>query len=203
VPALARLGRLLALCLLVAPACTTRLETNTARTATQQLLGTVAIDRALAALEWPALAGRSVSVAVFSTADPLDQSYLRGAAEALLSERGARIVGDAAQADFVLSLLAGALGTDHTETFLGTPGFETLVVTVPEIVLFRSSRQEGFARIAYVWRDAKTGAFLHRSPPAQASTYARSLRVLFVGSYRTDVGRRAAAAPASQPAPAP
>ncbi len=173
----------------LAAGCTSRLKTNTARTATQQVLGTEAMDRALTKLQWPALHGRSVIVKVFSTADPLDQDYLRGAAEAILAEHGARIVHDAKDAEFILTLLAGSLGTDQTEVLFGTPRLETLFATVPELPLYKSDTQEGFAKVSYVLQDAVNGGFVYRAGPAQASTYARTWRILLYGKYETDTTR--------------
>jgi len=168
--------------------CTTRRQTNTARTATQQLLGTVAIDRALTALAWPDLDGRSVIVEVFSAADQVDQSYLKGSAEALLAEKGAEVVRDREKAELVLTLLAEALGTDQVDILLGTPRLESFLVTIPEMALYKLERQEGFARVTYVLTHGD-GEFVFRSEPSQSETFAQSRRILFLGKHETDVGR--------------
>lgn len=63
--------------------CTTRRQTNSERTATQQILMSEAIDRALTQLPWPSLKRQRVLVEAFTTtATKLDGQYLKGATEA-------------------------------------------------------------------------------------------------------------------------
>lgn len=171
-------------------ACTTRRQTNSERTATQQILMSEAIDRALAQLPWPSLKGQRILVQAFTTtATKLDGQYLKGATEALLNAHGAQIVKDVARADYVVTVLGAAIGTDQTESLLGTPRIETVFATLPELALYKAEIQQGLAKISIAVQHAHGGSYTFRSDPAQATTFVRSRRILFFSRYETDTSR--------------
>lgn len=150
---------------------------------------TEAVDRALAQLTWPPFEQRRVFVQTFTAATEIDRQYLQGAAAALLTERGATVVDDPARADYVVTVLGGAIGTDASEVLLGTPRVETLFATLPELALYKAEIQQGLAKISIAVHDADHGDYTYRSKPAQATTYVRSRRFLFFGRYETDTSR--------------
>ncbi len=186
---------LLLLPLLVAalPGCATRVVTHTERTATQQLLTATATERAVAALPWPALAGRRVFVSVASPAAEADRDYLRAVVQAALIEHGARPAADASQADLTLDVLASAVGTDGMRRFFGLPATESVLlpVTTPEIALYKSERQEGFVKLGAVLVDPTSGGLVQRLGPVQQQAHMTSWRLLFFGWRTTDTTRKA------------
>ena len=176
----------------VAPGCsTTRRITNTPLTALQQLLGTEAVDHAVAKLTWPAIENQRVFVQTASPGAKKDQAYLRQAVAANLAERGATVVKDFSDADYVVTVLAGSIGTDQKDVFFGIPAIQSVILpfALPEIALYKAQEQEGFAKTEVVTTDAKHGGVVHRSGPTRGRTYARTRTVLFVGWYRTDTSR--------------
>lgn len=114
----------LALCFIVAmlTGCATqRRITHTEATALQQLLTTEAVDRAVAKLIVPDLQGRTVFIQTGSPAGWGDQFYLNQAVAAQLSNHGAVVTTDPTTADYVVSVLAGSIGTDFKDVLFGMP----------------------------------------------------------------------------------
>ena len=183
--------------LIVAPlaamsACSaTRHITNTSSTALQQLLGTEAIDRAVDQLTWPDVMHKSVAVQSASPGEWGDEQYLRKAVVRRLAERGARVIDDPTAADYLVTVLAGSLGTDHSEVFFGIPPIQSILIplSLPEIALYKAENQEGFAKTEIVVTDVRHGGVVHQAGPTHGQTYSRTRKFLFFGWYRTDTTR--------------
>jgi hypothetical protein len=190
-------GRNIAICIGVSVLCsvtgcsTTRRITNTSATGLQQLLTTEAVDRALQKLVWPDFSNRTVYVETGSPAEWGDQFYLNQAVTAHLTNQGAAVTLDPKAADYVVSVLAGAIGTDQKDVLVGMPPVASYVfpVALPEIAIYKAEDQEGFAKIELVASDAKRGGIVHRSGPAYGHTYVHNRTVLFIGWYTTDTSR--------------
>lgn len=151
--------------------CTTqRYVTQTARAATEQMLLSNAIDRAVERLAWPDVEGARVSITTASLLDSPDSldspdgAYLRAVAEAEARARGAHVV-PMEQANLVLTLHAGTLGTASTEATFGLPSIPVpgFGFTTPELPIGQLQRQRGFARLRMAASDA-SGREVSRSP---------------------------------------
>jgi hypothetical protein len=161
-----------------------RRVTDTPRSSTEQLLVSEAIERALASLEWPALEGVSVAVEVLAL-DGTDAPYLQGAAEARARALGARVV-TREDAELVLGLRAGVLGTTSRRSSFGIPSVPLLVGATPEIHLVRVLRRRGYAKLRLLAWDAR-GAAVAASPPAVVRTRHDVVSVLFLVFQGTDI----------------
>ena len=130
----------LILAMLALSACTTVRETIPQRSATEQLLISTAVDRAVDGMDLKIPAGTKV----FLEAGQLDSSdgkYAAGAIKERLLRSGANLVTDAGRADAIVEVRAGALSIDDKKTVVGTDTFNLPVpfageaVTVPQIAL--------------------------------------------------------------------
>lgn len=148
-------------------------------TASQQLLTTEAIDRALAQLDWPDFHGRAVFVDIGATAAPDERHYLESAVTAAVAARGAKITPDLKAADFAVIVLGKALGVDQRDTFFGIPAIQSalLPVGLPEIAFYKASEQKGVAKVETVVADRKRRE-VRRSPVVESQTWVRDKRVL-------------------------
>jgi hypothetical protein len=177
---------------LLAMGCSFSQLITTPRSGWNQILATEAIDRALKQLEWPAVQGRTVYVQVGPPGDSLDSDYLRRAVEVTLADRGAAIAGELEEADHVLTCLVGAIGLDIGGRYVGLQGTTggLFPFTIPELMLYRRTKREGFAKVEIALIDRTNGGVVHRSGPVQGTTERRSLTILFVfGFNRSDVTR--------------
>lgn len=162
--------------------------TNTPRSAVQQLLGTESTDRALDGLVFPELPGERVFLEVSSPAAPEDQAYLKSAAAAKLSSRGAVVVGDPKEATRVVTLLAASLGTYGSDMLVGIPSMQSslLPVASPELSLYKSSLQRGVAKVELFVREPDRGGIRYHAGPSGAEKYWRQTSILFLSFDSTD-----------------
>jgi hypothetical protein len=171
---------------IAAYACSTTVQPPGGRlTASQQILTTDAIDRALDDLQWPNVDGRSVFVDIGAPAAEDERRYLQSAITARIVERGARIVSDLKSADYAFVVLAKAVGIDEHRTFFGIPAMQSplLPIGVPEVPLYKSDRQEGVARLETFLTNRKRGGVIAHSPTVSAQTWVRDRTILLFSMH--------------------
>ena len=123
--------------LVILGGCTTNKTTDTARSATEQLLLSTATDRALHSANLMLFANRKVFLDA-SYFDSYDSKYVLGAIRDALSRAGALLEDTAANSDIIIEARSGALATDNAQTLFGIPAFSAPVplagsVAVPEL----------------------------------------------------------------------
>jgi hypothetical protein len=167
----------------LAAACTTSVDTNPPRAATEQLLIATAADRAAARLPFAALKGSKVFV---DTADfeGYDSKYAVGAIKNALLVQGARLAASRDDADAVVEIRAGALSTNRKQTLVGIPSFNIPIPLAsgfpfPEIAFYKEQTQEGVARFSVTSYDTKTGALIDSSQPRFGFSH-KTKRTVFV-----------------------
>ena len=130
--------------------CTTTQTSNTARTATEQLLISNAVDQALDKVDFQPFRGRAVYLEE-KYIDCVDKSYVIASMRHRLLGAGATLVPAADNAEVVVEARSGAVGTSSSESFVGTPEIALPgMLTIPEIRLITRTRQEGAAKIGLV-----------------------------------------------------
>ena len=155
--------RLLVICLVVAAAtcgCTTTSTTNTARTSTEQLLVSNAVDRALDKVNFTPFAGSRVFLDE-KYLEGVDAKYLVASARHRVLHAGGTLVDKADDADVLVELRSGGIGTASSDAFIGTPEIGLPgMLTIPEVRLVERKRQQGAAKIGMVAMDARTRQIL-------------------------------------------
>jgi hypothetical protein len=179
--------------------CATIRVTDPPRTADEEFLLTDAATRAVNQLSMDPLRGRLVWVVseyAFSTTQPYDQSFLTNEVRsptfenafliaelrARLLQSGVRLAESRAQAEVILEVRTGALAVNRIDFLLGVPatyipgatataGSTNIPLALPELALFKSTRQQGFGSVAFVayWRN--TGELLAISGPFVGRTF--------------------------------
>lgn len=162
-----------AVCLVVLGAgCATQKETHTARSGVEQLLVSSAIDGSLDKVDFPKLTGRKVFLET-KFLDCVDKNYVIVALHHRLLRVGSKMVEKIDDADVVLEVGSGGVGTDGQELFVGIPEIPLpppSPVAIPKLAFFTRSKMNGTAKLLVVVYDAKTkepllngGAMLARS----------------------------------------
>lgn len=171
---------------LLATGCATTTTSNTARTGTEQLLISSAIDRAMTSVQFSDFAGYKVFVDE-KYLDSVDKGYLVGSIRHRVLEAGGSIAAAADAADLVLELRSGGVGTDDQESFIGIPaiGIPGLPIELPEVKLASRNTQMGTAKIGMICYDAKTGKALGKGGQASALTHNNDTYVMGVGPFRS------------------
>lgn len=170
-------------------ACSDVRQTQPERTATEQLLISAAVDKAVArfAMDLPPETRVFVDTQYFRS---YDQGYAISAVRAFVLERGARLVPNRGKADMIVEVRSGALSINKREDLVGVPsiplpvpmveGFET-----PEIPLMKHDEQQGVAKIALTVYDAESGRLWRNTGPVYGIAWVDKWSVLGIG-WRED-----------------
>jgi hypothetical protein len=150
-------------------ACSGARETQPGRTATEQLLFSVAADRAADQLALAIPAETRVFVEP-AYVEGTDSKYLLSTIRDRVLRKGAALVDNKAQADLVLEPRIGAISIDRDKTTVGTNSFDLPVplageVHVPDIALYKRDTQQGVIKLAATTYDSKTGKLIQSLDP--------------------------------------
>jgi hypothetical protein len=170
-------------------ACTTVRETSPQRTATEQLLISTAVDRAVERVNLKIPDGTKV----FVDAEQLeggDGKYAAGAMKDRLLRRGAHLVAERDKADAVVEIRAGALSIDDKQMPVGTDSFDVPIplagqAKIPEIALYKEKERLGVAKIAAFGYSAGDGTLIDSSGPQFGYAHENEKVLLFVFSWRS------------------
>jgi hypothetical protein len=149
-------------------ACSSERESQPARTASEELLISSAVDHALDRLHVNFPKGTRIWVSA-DNFDGYDQKYAVGAIRDHLLRQGALLVTDKGQADTIVEIRSGALSTDKNDMLIGIPSMALPVpfvgaTSTPELSLLKRSNEKGVAKLGVTAYDAKTGAMVPYSP---------------------------------------
>lgn len=180
------LGGLLIACAVLATGCASTTTSNTARTGTEQLLISAAIDRAISNVRFSDFSGYRVFIDD-KYLDSVDKGYLVGSLRHNVLAGGGMIVAGADAADLVLEPRSGGVGTDTQESYVGIPaiGIPGLPIEIPEVKIASRSTQMGTAKLGLVCYDAKTGEALGSGGEATALTHNNDTYVMGIGPFRS------------------
>lgn len=181
--------------------CAATATSNTARTAREQMLLSNAIDQSLAKVDFRPLGGQRVFLQE-KYLECVDKPYIVGSIRHRVMRSGAFLVESAEDADIVMEVRSGGVGTDSTESYLGTPEIALPgMLTVPEIRVAERKSQYGYAKLGMVLYDAKTRQVLGDGGVAIAqsndsNSYVMGIGPLQTGSLKRDVQRSRETTPA-------
>lgn len=170
---------------LVLAGCASSKSSNTARTGTEQLLISNAVDQSLNKVDFQPFNGHTVFLND-KFVDCVDKSYVISSVRHRLLTAGAELVDDPAKADVLVELRSGAIGTDTAESFVGVPEI-TLpgMLTLPEVRLLTRSSQKGIAKLGLVAIDTRTQRVLGTGGVSLAQSDTQNWFVMGVGPFKT------------------
>ncbi len=170
--------------------CGTTRVSDTARTATEQLLLTQAIDETMAQVNFLPLSGRTVFLETQYLEGVSDKGYLISAIRQHLLANGALIQEDRSKAQFVVEARAGAVGTDRHSLLVGVPQLTVPVFIpgqpsqIPEIPVAKSTDQKAYAKIAIYAYNRVTGRPLMQTGNMQAHAWSKDTWILGMGPFQ-------------------
>jgi hypothetical protein len=180
----------LILAMLALGACTTTRETSPQRSATEQLLISTAVDRAVEGMDLKIPQGTKV----FLDAEQLEGSdgkYAAGAMKDRLLRDGASLVGDRGKADAVVEIRAGALSIDDKQTLVGIGSFDVPVplagqaAKIPEIAVYKQKERVGVAKIAAIGYRTGDGKLIDSTGQQFGYSHEDEQVVLFFFTWRS------------------
>ena len=172
--------------------CGTTRSTDTNRTATEQLLVSDAIDRALQSMNLQSLSGQSVFFDDSKLADVVDKNYLISSLRQYLLANGCSLKDKREDADFVVEARAGAVGTDRSDLLFGLPSMnvpqialvQPVAAVIPEIPIAKRKDQRGIAKIAVFAYHRQTGAPVWQSGLVHEESSANDVWILGAGPFQ-------------------
>ena len=182
----ATLAMLLTCCALAGTTgCATIRTTDPPRTATEQFLLSEAATKAIEQLSSTSLRDRRVFVdSTYLTGVTVptgEYAFLLGELRSRMLAAGVRLVVAREQAEIILEVRSGGLGIDRTEFLIGLPAYYfnlaggsdigQVPLATPELAIVKSTKQRGFASVAFVafWND--TGELIATSGPFIGRTF--------------------------------
>lgn len=167
-------------------------STDTARTATEQLLVSDAIDRAISSMDLKTLSGQAVFLDDSKVSDAVDKNYLVSSLRQYLLANGCQLKDKREDADFVVEARAGAVGTDRNDLLFGLPSMnvpqiplvQPVPAVIPEIPIAKRKDQRGVAKIALFAYHRATGAPVWQSGLVHEESSANDVWIMGAGPFQ-------------------
>jgi hypothetical protein len=164
--------------------CASMKTSNTARTGMEQLLISNAVDQSLDSVDFTSFRGSAVYLEE-KYLDCVDKAYVLASLRHRLLREHARIVTKPDEADVVLEIRSGGVGTDNAESFVGIPEIVLPgMLTLPEVRFITRSRQRGTAKLGLVAYDAKSMHVLGEGGVSLAQSDDSKTYVLGMGPWQ-------------------
>lgn len=165
--------------------CTSTSTSNTARTAKEQLLLSNAVDQSLDKVDFSPMYGQKIHLDD-KYLECVDKAYILGSVRHRVLRAGGILATGADDADIVMEMRSGGVGTDTTNAFIGIPEF-TLpgMMTLPEIRFAERKTQYGYSKLGLVIYDAKTRQVLGDGGVSIAQSDDNNWSLLGVGPYQS------------------
>ncbi len=168
--------------------CSTNVESNPPRTATEELLISTAAEHAAEkiAVQLPPHAAIFIDNSNF---EGTDSKYAMGTIRTALFKQGMRLVDDKKKADVIIETRAGALSIDRNTFLIGIPSFNVPIpftqspLAFPQIALYGEEVQKGVAKFAVTGYDAKKGTLVSAQDPQYGFAHKTEKTVMIFVSW--------------------
>jgi hypothetical protein len=172
--------------------CGTTRSSDTNRTATEQLLISDAIDRAVQTLNLQTLAGQSVYLDDTRLGEVVDRNYLVSTLRQHLLASGCSLRAERDQADYIVEARAGAIGTDRNDLLFGVPSMnvpqilpvQPVPAAIPEVPIAKRRDQRGIAKIAVFAYHRESGTPVWQSGIAHQESSSNDVWILGAGPFQ-------------------
>jgi len=175
---------------LAACGCGTTRLTDTARSASEEMLLSHSIDQSVGQLNLQVLAGQAVYLDTTNLGDVNCRGYLTGALRQHLLASGARLVCAPEQAEVVVEARAGSVATTRHETMVGVP--ETTVPsvfgfsgTIPELAIVKQAIHIGVTKVGVFAYRADSGMGIWQSGMRENQSISKSKWLLGTGPFQS------------------
>jgi hypothetical protein len=183
---------IIAILLLTTAGCGTSKWTDTGRSATEQLLITDAMDRAVSDLEFRALAGKTCYIDSAPLKLISDSEYLVSCLRQHMFASGCMVKDSKTEADYVVEVRAGAVGTDRHDVLYGVPAVNVPSVVpvtgipsqIPEMPFIKKTDQRAVVKLSLFAYHQKTGRPIWQSGAVPEESNAKAVWVLGAGPFQ-------------------
>ena len=179
---------LVSICVLCMFGCGTTKWSDTHRTGTEQLLISNAIDRVVHKVDFSPMREKKCFLDTSAISQTTDREYLATTIRQHLMASGAILAVSKEEAEYIVEVRSGAVGTDRDDLLIGIPAMTLPAIpssqysatVIPEIPFIKQTKQRGVAKIALFAYNKETGNPVWISGNTQGESSARNL--WFVGA---------------------
>ncbi len=172
--------------------CGVTRSTDTMRTATEQLLISDAIDRAVQSMNLQPLSGQTVFLDDSKLSDTVDRNYFISTLRQQLLANGCDLQDKREDAEFIVEARAGAIGTDRNDLLFGIPSMnvpqiplvQPVPAAIPEIPIAKRKDQRGVAKIAVFAYHRATGMPVWQSGIVRQESSANDVWIFGTGPFQ-------------------
>jgi hypothetical protein len=175
--------------------CGTTKWTDTSRSATEQLLISDAMDRAVSGLDFRALAGKEVWLDTKPLQGATDSAYLISSLRQHMLASGCILRENQADAKYLVEVRSGAVGTDLHELVYGVPRVDIpalIPVTsgvavppnIPEVKLVTRTDQRAVVKLAVFAYNRETGRPVWQSGIVPTESTAKAIWIFGAGPFQ-------------------
>jgi hypothetical protein len=172
--------------------CGTTRSSDTTRTATEQLLISDAIDRAVQSVNVESLAGQTVFLDDSRLSDVVDRNYLVSTLRQHLLANGCQLREKREDAEFIVEARAGAVGTDRNDLLFGVPSMnvpqilplQPVPAAIPEIPIAKRKDQRGITKLAVFAYHRETGTPVWQSGLVYQESSSNDVWILGAGPFQ-------------------
>ncbi len=180
------------ICCAISTGCGTTKWSDTSRTATEQLLISDAMDRAVEKLDFRAVTDKSVYLDSAPLSGVTDSAYLISLLRQHMLAEGCLIMDRREDADYVVEVRAGAVGTDRREVVFGIPATSAggaiplpgVPTNIPEMPLATKTEQRAVAKIAVFAYNRRSGRPVWQSGVTLVESKTKDVWLLGAGPFR-------------------
>ena len=182
----------LAASVLALAGCGTTRSSDSLRTATEQLLISDAVDRAVQAIDFYPLRGQTVYLDDSKLEDVVDKNYLVSTLRQHLLASGCTLKDKRNDADFIVEARAGAVGTDRNDLLFGIPAtnvpqilpLQGMPAAIPEVPLAKRRDQRGVAKISMFAYHRESGRPVWQSGLASSESSSNDVWLFGAGPFQ-------------------
>ncbi len=174
-----------------AAGCGTTKWSDSPRTATEQLLVSDAVDRAISAIDFSALNDNSVYLDTRFIETTLDHNYVVSTLRQHMLASGCIIMDKPDEADYVVEVRTGSLGTNRNDVLVGMPatqlpsmGLMPTAAAIPEIALSKRTSQQAVCKIAVFAYDRMSGRPVWQSGNRKVASTAKDTWLFGTGPFQ-------------------
>jgi len=172
--------------------CGTTRWSDTRRTATEQLLISDAMDRAVSRFDFRAVAGKKIYLDATYIKYTTDSDYLISSMRQHMLAGGCILMDRRDDADYIVEVRAGAVGTDRRDVLFGVPATKVpamlpvpgVPTNIPELPLATKTEQRAVAKIAVFAYNRHTGRPIWQSGVVPVESTAKDIWFLGAGPFQ-------------------
>lgn len=176
----------------LATGCGTTKWSDSPRTATEQLLVSDSVDRAISEIDFSALAEKTVYLDTRYIITALDQNYVVSTLRQHMLASGIIIKDKPDEATYVVEVRTGSLGTNRQDLLFGVPATNLPTAgllpvgsaAIPEIALMKRTNQQAVCKIAVFAYDRMSGRPVWQSGNRKVASRAKDIWLMGAGPFQ-------------------